>query len=60
MPGINNTMREFYNRTLHSGSKEGPIVRKRKQALAIAFSEMRHNKHVRGSVRTRKYKKWKI
>lgn len=34
-------IREFKYRTLHSGSKEGPIVRNRKQAIAIALSEAR-------------------
>ena len=37
MPGIQKTMREYKNKTLHSGSKTGPIVRKRKQAIAIAL-----------------------
>jgi len=32
-------MREFKNRELHAGSKKGPLVRKRNQAIAIAFSE---------------------
>ena len=32
-------MSEFGHHTLHSGSKRGPVVRPRKQALAIAFSE---------------------
>lgn len=32
-------MREFKEGKLHSGSKDGPIVTDRKQALAIAYSE---------------------
>ena len=32
-------MREFKERDLHSGSKKGPVVRSRKQAIAIAISE---------------------
>ena len=35
-------MSEFKRRKLHSGS--GAIVRKRKQAIAIAFSEMRKHR----------------
>lgn len=44
MPGFIGTLREFKRHKLHSGSKHGPLVRKRSQALAIAFSEMRHAK----------------
>lgn len=32
-------MREFKSGTLHSGSKKGPVVKSRKQAIAIAMSE---------------------
>ena len=32
-------MREYGKGELHSGSKEGPIVKSRKQAIAIALSE---------------------
>lgn len=32
-------MREFKQGKLHSGGKKGPIVKNRKQALAIAYSE---------------------
>lgn len=32
-------MREFKKSTLHSGSKKGPLVKNRKQAVAIAISE---------------------
>lgn len=32
-------MREFKGGTLHSGSKKGPVVKSRKQAIAIAMSE---------------------
>jgi hypothetical protein len=34
-------MHEFKEGHLHSGSKTGPIVRSRKQAIAIALSEAR-------------------
>jgi Family of unknown function (DUF6496) len=32
-------MREFKGGKLHSGSKKGPVVKSRKQAVAIALSE---------------------
>lgn len=32
-------MREFKTGTLHSGSKKGPVVTNRKQAIAIGISE---------------------
>lgn len=32
-------MHEFKAGTLHSGSKKGPVVKSRKQAIAIALSE---------------------
>ena len=32
-------MLKFKEGTLHSGSKKGPIVKDRKQAIAIALSE---------------------
>ena len=41
MPGVEGTMREFKEGTLHSGSKTGPKVKSRKQALAIALSQAR-------------------
>lgn len=41
MPGVKNTMHEFKAGKLHSGSKKGPIVKSRKQAIAIALSEER-------------------
>jgi hypothetical protein len=34
-------MGEFKRGTLHSGSKKGPVVKSRKQAVAIALSEQR-------------------
>jgi len=36
---IEKVMREFRARKLHSGGAGGPVVRKRKQAVAIALSE---------------------
>ena len=41
MPGMQNTMHEFKHGTLHSGSKKGPVVQSRKQAIAIGLSENR-------------------
>jgi Family of unknown function (DUF6496) len=41
MPGMQNTMHEFKHGSLHSGSKKGPIVTSRKQAIAIGLSENR-------------------
>lgn len=32
-------MREYGKGKLHSGSKKGPVVKSRKQAVAIAMSE---------------------
>ena len=34
-------MREYKRGTLRSGSKKGPVVKNRKQAVAIALSEQR-------------------
>lgn len=36
---IKKVLHEFKEGTLHSGSKKGPKVGKRKQAIAIALSE---------------------
>jgi len=38
-PGFDQTMHEWGQGQLHSGSKKGPVVSSQKQALAIAFSE---------------------
>ena len=38
---IRRVMSEFKRGKLHSGSKRGPLVKSRPQALAIALSEMR-------------------
>lgn len=39
MPGIRQTLHEFKHHELHSGSKHGPIVTSRAQAIAIALHE---------------------
>lgn len=46
MPTVNNAkivkvMREYKHNKLHSGSKKGPKVKSRSQAIAIALSEAR-------------------
>ena len=38
---IKKVMREYKEDKLHSGSKKGPMVKSRKQAVAIALSEAR-------------------
>ena len=38
---IHTEMHKFKHGTLHSGSKHGPEVKSRKQAIAIALSESR-------------------
>lgn len=38
---VGKVMGEFKRGTLHSGSKKGPKVTSRKQAVAIAMSEQR-------------------
>lgn len=41
MPGMKATMGEFGKGQLHSGSKKGPKVTNRKQAIAIGLNEER-------------------
>jgi hypothetical protein len=41
---IKKVMHEFKHGELHSGSKTGPKVKSRKQAVAIALSEKRKGK----------------
>lgn len=36
---IAKVMREYKSGKLHSGSKKGPVVKSKKQAIAIALSE---------------------
>ena len=43
-PGMEGTMHEYKHGTLHSGSKHGPIVKSRAQAIAIGMSEERKGK----------------
>lgn len=37
--GVQQELKKFKAGTLHSGSKRGPLVKSRKQAVAIALSE---------------------
>ena len=39
---VKKVMEEYSRGTLHSGSKKGPMVKDKKQAVAIALSEARH------------------
>jgi hypothetical protein len=41
---VGKVMREFKSGKLHSGSKKGPQVKSRRQAVAIALSEARKEK----------------
>ena len=41
---IQKVMHEFKHGQLHSGSKRGPKVKSRRQAVAIAMSESRRGK----------------
>lgn len=41
---VDKVMGEFKRGTLHTGSKKGPKVTSRKQAIAIALSEQRRAK----------------
>ena len=41
---IGKVLKEFKKRKLRSGSKKGPVVKDKKQALAIALSEARKGK----------------
>ena len=41
---VQKVMHEYKHGQLHSGSKSGPKVKSRKQAIAIALSEARRGK----------------
>lgn len=42
---IAKVMKEFGAGKLHTGSKKGPVVKSRKQAIAIALNEARRTKN---------------
>ena len=44
MPGMKKTMKEYKAGKLHSGSKKGPLVKSRKQAIAIGLNSKRKSK----------------
>jgi hypothetical protein len=41
---VKTEMHKFKEGDLHSGSKKGPVVKNRKQAIAISLSESGQNK----------------
>jgi hypothetical protein len=41
---VRKTLHEFKEGTLHSGSAKGPVVKNRKQAVAIALNQARKAK----------------
>ena len=45
---VQKVMHEFKTGTLHSGSKKGPVVKNRKQAIAIALSQAKMSKKKMG------------
>ena len=57
---VSKVMKEFKAGKLHSGSKKGPKVKSRKQAIAIALSEdSEERKRKKSEERKRKKKKSK-
>lgn len=50
---VQGVMHEFKHGQLHSGSSKGPVVKSRKQAIAIALSEQRQQKGKRSMTRGR-------
>ena len=53
---VQKVMHEFKTGTLHSGSKRGPVVKSRKQAVAIAMSEAGMKRPVKKSTTRKKMK----
>ena len=47
-------MHEYKTGALHSGSKKGPVVKSRKQAIAIALSEAGKSKAKKTKVKAKK------
>lgn len=52
---VGKVMHEYKEGELHSGSKEGPVVRSRKQAVAIAMSEAGMSRKKKHSSHMEKY-----
>jgi hypothetical protein len=50
-------MKRFHEGDLHSGSKSGPVVKNRKQAIAIAMSEQKALKEHPGKHLSKKRKR---
>uniref|UniRef100_A0A6M3J4T2 Uncharacterized protein n=1 Tax=viral metagenome TaxID=1070528 RepID=A0A6M3J4T2_9ZZZZ len=48
MNKVRKVMHEFKHGQLHSGSKRGPVVESRRQAVAIALSEQRRQGRKQG------------
>jgi hypothetical protein len=46
--GMHQVMGEFKRKTLHSGSKKGPVVKSRAQAIAIALKQTHQSKYAEG------------
>lgn len=51
--GVRQVMSEFKHGELHSGSKSGPLVKDRKQAVAIAMSQSGMGKRTAGPLTRR-------
>jgi len=51
---VRQVMHEFKHGQLHSGSKRGPRVKDRRQAIAIALSQSRQGRGSRRGRRTRR------
>jgi len=52
---MHGVMSEYKHGELHSGSKHGPVVRSRKQAIAIGLSEQRQRGHSVKKPKTKVY-----
>ena len=48
--GMHEVMGEFKRGQLHSGSKTGPKVKNRKQAIAIGLSQTKQSKYAEGGL----------
>ncbi len=55
--GVKQEMHKFKAGTLHSGSKKGPVVKSRKQAIAISLSQAGMSKF-KGPSKTRQVKSY--